>query len=213
MRVAFILALAAAAAASGCNMLRQPAVMIPQTTSDWRSVATADDRTRLRDWRSAFVGALAAARAAGHGADIAREGALLVPDAALAGPSILDGDYRCRIIKLGAKSQGMLDYIAYPFFTCRIDTRTGANGTRRHFTKLTGSQRHVGLIYPSDQLRSVFLGTLVLGDEAGAYRYGVDPERDVAGWVERIGDRRWRIVLPYPHYESTLDLIELIPEQ
>jgi len=212
MRVAFILALAAAAA-SGCNMLRQPAVMIPQPTSDWRSVATADDRTRLRDWRSAFVGALAAARAAGHGADIAREGALLVPDAALAGPPILDGDYRCRIIKLGAKGQGMLDYIAYPFFTCRIDTRTGANGTRRHFTKLTGSQRVMGVIFPDSAMRQVLLGTLVLGDEQRALAYGVDETRDVAGLVERIGPSRWRLVMPSPHFESQLDVMELVPVQ
>ena len=173
----------------------------------WQQAATEADRARLRDWRTAFTRALEQARAGGHSADVEREGILLNPDAALGGP-IPNGDYRCRVVKVGAKSEGLLNYIAYPAFRCRIE-----QGKAQSFTKLTGSQRHVGLIYPSDQLRSVFLGTLVLGDEAGAYRYGVDPERDVAGWVERIGDRRWRIVLPYPHYESTLDLIELIPEQ
>ena len=173
----------------------------------WQQAATEADRARLRDWRTAFTRALEQARAGGHSADVEREGILLNPDAALGGP-IPNGDYRCRVVKVGAKSEGLLNYIAYPAFRCRIE-----QGKAQRFTKLTGSQRHVGLIYPSDQLRSVFLGTLVLGDEAGAYRYGVDPERDVAGWVERIGDRRWRIVLPYPHYESTLDLIELIPEQ
>ena len=30
-------------------------------------------------------------------------------------------------------------------------------------------------------------------------RYGRDAERDMAGFVERIGDNRWRLVLPYPH--------------
>ena len=173
----------------------------------WQQAATEADRARLRDWRTAFTRALEQARAGGHSADVEREGILLNPDAALGGP-IPNGDYRCRVVKVGAKSEGLLNYIAYPAFRCRIE-----QGKAQRFTKLTGSQRHVGLIYPSDQLRSVFLGTLVLGDEAGAYRYGVDPERDVAGWVERIGDLRWRIVLPYPHYESTLDLIELIPEQ
>lgn len=102
----------------------------------------------------------------------------------------------------------MLDYIAYPRFRCRVEP-----GEVQRFTKLTGSQRHVGFIYPADQLRQVFLGTLVLGDETRAYEYGVDRERDVAGWVERIGPGRWRMVLPYPHYESTLDVVELVPEQ
>ena len=55
------------------------------------------------------------------------------------------------------------------------------------------------------------LPELVLGDETQAYQYGHDVERDMAGWVERIGDRRWRMILPYPHYESNVDIIELIP--
>lgn len=176
-------------------------------TQTWQEVATPEDRVRLRDWRSAFTRALEQARAANHGAEIAREGVLLEPDAAVGGP-VPNGDYRCRVIKMGAKSPGMLDYIAYPAFRCRIE-----QGKAQRFTKLTGSQRHVGLIYPSDQLRQVFLGTLVLGDETQAYQYGRDLDRDVAGWVERIGESRWRVVLPYPNYESLLDVIELVPEQ
>ena len=29
--------------------------------------------------------------------------------------------------------------------------------------------------------------------------------------LERIGERRWRLVIPWPQSESNLDLIELIP--
>jgi hypothetical protein len=173
----------------------------------WQEEATPDDRQRLRDWRSAFSDALRQARAAGHGAEIERETTLLDPDAALGGP-IPNGEYRCRVLKVGAKSEGLLEFVTYPAFRCRVEL-----GEVQRFNKLTGSQRHVGLIYPADDLRSVFLGTLVLGDETQAYQYGRDPERDVAGWVERIGDNRWRMVLPYPHFESKLDVIELVPEQ
>lgn len=190
---------------AGCSLVRQPAVMVPQQTNAWRSVATADDRDRLRDWRKSFTDALAAARAAGHSAEIDREGALLKPDAALGG-SVPDGLYRCRLIKLGAKVPGLLDYIAYPAFTCRVETQR-----RRHFAKLTGSQRVMGIIFPDSPLRDVLLGTLVLGDEQRALQYGVDENRDIAGFVERIGDRRWRVVLPAPHFESKLDVIELVP--
>lgn len=189
-------------AAAGCATTQAtPPVRI------WQQVATPEDRIRLRDWRKAFTKALEQARAAGHTADIANEGSLLDPDAAIGGP-IPNGNYRCRVIKVGAKSPGMLDYVSYPAFKCRID-----DGKTQHFTKLTGSQRHVGRVYPGDQLHQVFLGTMVLGDETQAYKYGRDPVRDVAGWVERIGDSRWRMVLPYPHYESLLDVIELVPEQ
>lgn len=178
------------------------------TITDWRVVATDDDRERMRDWRTAFTKALDHARAAGHAADIAREGALLEPDAALGPVPIPNGRYKCRVIKLGAKSEGMLDYIAYPAFECRI----GQEKELQSFYKLTGSQRHTGLIFASDPLRQAFLGTLVLGDESRAMQYGRDQDRDIAGWVERIGDNRWRLILPYPHFESTLDVVELVPE-
>jgi hypothetical protein len=190
-------------ALSACSTLTQPPA--PPST-DWRAIATPDDRERLRDWRSAFVDGLRAARAAGHSADIAREGALLEPDAALGGP-VPDGDYRCRVIKLGAKTAGLLNYVAYPYFACRI---RGAEGVQA-FAKLTGSQRQVGRIFRGDALRDVFLGTLVLGDEAQAMRYGRDSERNVAGFVERIGENRWRLIMPRPHFESQMDVMELVP--
>ena len=174
----------------------------------WQAVATDGDRQRLRDWRTAFTKALDQARAGGNAADIASQGKLLDPDAAIGGVPIPNGDYRCRTVKVGAKNEGLLNFVAYPPFRCRVE-----QGKVRRFAKLTGSQRPVGRIYPADALRQVFLGTLVLGDEARAYQYGRDHDRDLAAWVERIDDNRWRMIFPYPHYESTLDVIELIPEQ
>jgi hypothetical protein len=192
---------------SSCGTVRQSAGMLPQWSNDWRQVATANDRKRLRDWRKAFVDGLDAARKAGHAAEIAREGALLDPDAALTGAAIPSGAYACRAIKLGAKSQGMLDYVSYPPFACRIDQERDLQG----FAKLSGSQRPVGLIFANDALRQVFLGTLVLGDEREARQYGQDETRDVAGFVERIGPNRWRLVMPRPAFESQIDVIELVP--
>jgi len=177
------------------------------TSTEWRVVATSSDRERLRDWRTAFTRALEQARKAGHGAEIAGEGRLLEPDAALGPVPIPNGNYKCRVIKVGAKSEGLLDYIAYPAFDCRIRQA----GSLQSFTKLTGSQRHVGLVFPDSPLRQVFLGTLVLGDEVRAMEYGRDPDRDVAGWIARIDENRWRLILPYPRYESTMDVVELIP--
>ena len=193
-------------ACTGCSIM-QPPTHVVHSKQDWRAVATDADRARLRGWRESFTTALALARAGGHAADIANEGALLQPDAALGGGPIANGMYRCRVIKLGAKSQGMLDYVAYPFFNCRVQQ----DGQLQSFAKLTGSQRQVGLIFPGDWIRQVFLGTLMLGDEPRAMHYGVDPERDVAGFVERIGPARWRLVMPRPHFESQLDVMELVP--
>jgi hypothetical protein len=193
---------------AGCGTVRQSTGMLPQWSKDWRQVATESDRKRLRDWRSAFVDGLDAARKAGHSAEIAREGVLLDPDAAQARGPIPSGSYVCRVIKLGAKSQGMLDYVTYPPFVCRIDQERDLQG----FAKLTGSQRPVGLIFPGDALRQIFLGTLVLGDEREARQYGQDETRDIAAYVERIGPNRWRMVMPRPAFESQVDVVELVPE-
>ena len=43
-------------------------------------------------------------------------------------------------------------------------------------------------------------------------QYGQDRDRDVAGYVERIGANRWRLVMPEPHFESQLDVMELVPQ-
>ncbi|MEO8175148.1 MAG: DUF4893 domain-containing protein [Sphingomicrobium sp.] len=193
-------------ALSACSAVQPGGAVISKPANDWRQTATSDDRDRLRDWRPAFVSALKAART-DHAAEIAAEGVLLKPDAALGGGPIPNGDYRCRVIKLGAKSPGMLDYVTYPAFLCRIAPDAGVQG----LVKLTGSQRYVGLVFPADALRQVFLGTIVLGDEQRALQYGRDRERNIAGFVERIGPNRWRMIMPRPHFESQTDVLELIP--
>lgn len=204
MRLAFLIFAAISVSACG-GAPHSP--MIARATNNWREVASETDRERLRDWRTAFTGALGAATRSGHGADIAREGTLLQPDSALGGGPIPNGTYNCRIIKVGAKSEGLLDYVSYPPFTCRVSVQGALQG----FAKLSGSQRQVGLIFPNDEVRQVFLGTLVLGDERAAMQYGEDETRNVAGFVERVGPSRWRLTMPRPHFESQLDVMELVP--
>jgi hypothetical protein len=192
---------------TACTLVRQSQGMIARQTTNWRDVVTANDRQRLRDWRKSFVNALTAARRSGHSAEIAREGALLDPDSAQGGGPVANGTYRCRTIKLGAKATGLLDYVAYQPFTCRIRPYNAI----QNFTKLGGSQRLVGVIFPDDAIHQVLLGTLVLGDERRGIQYGQDETRDVAAFVERIGPNRWRLVMPQPHFESQLDVMELVP--
>lgn len=175
----------------------------------WRSVATEDDRDRIGRWRQAWVRALAQVRAGANAGEIARGGALFEPDTALAGPAPPVGDYDCRTYKLGAAQAGLLDFVAYPAFHCRVRMEGG----RLRLIKLTGSQRPVGEIFADNGRRMIFLGTLVLGDETRALRYGRDRERNLIGAVERVGPQRWRIAFPSPYYESLLDVIELIPRR
>ena len=205
MRAAIIIAILLAC--SGCKVIEQPSGLIPRWTTAWKEIATPGDRQRLAGWRKSFVDAVDAAKKAGHANDIALEGALLEPDAATGPSAIPNGIYRCRIIKIGAKAEGNLPYVAYPPFYCRV---RGERDLQR-FNKYGGSQRVVGLIFPGDAVRQIFLGTLVLGDETRALQYGQDEMRDVAGYVERIGPSRWRLIMPKPHFESQLDVMELVP--
>lgn len=172
----------------------------------WRATATAQDRDRIRNWYGAWESALADARAKGFGADLDREGALLAPLAALPNPHLPPGNYRCRTIKLGSQA-GNVGFTAYGWFACRVNAEQGIVS----LVKVTGSQRPIGLIFPDDMRRQIFLGTLLLGDETIPLDYGSDRMRDIAGLVERIGEQRWRMVLPRPAYESLLDVIELVP--
>ena len=184
-----------------------PAAAVP-AVAGWRDVATDFDLERARKWRTAWVRSIAKARAGGHSAEIAREGPLLEPDVGLRGVAPPTGDYRCRVLKVGAKGEGLLDYVAYPYFDCRISAGAGT----MDFVKLSGSQRPVGRLFPDGERRMVFLGTLQLGDEQGVLRYGHDRQRDMLGLLERIGERRWRLAFPYPAFESTLDVVELVPK-
>lgn len=176
-------------------------------SADWRGMATPEDRVRLRTWREAWLEGIRRARAGGGAADITREGDLFNPDRALAGAVPPAGRYRCRVFKLGAKGTAMAEFTAYPDFECQVDDE----GEVSSFYKLSGSQRPVGLLFHDSDTRSVFLGTLVLGDERRQMEYGRDAARDMAGFVERVAAKRWRLVLPYPRYESIIDVIELVP--
>jgi hypothetical protein len=202
LAASFLCALALAA----CAIPRET-VPAAQGAAGWRGIATEHDRERMRGWRNTWLEALRSAREGGHGSEIAGLGPLAEPDSALLQPLPPAGDYACRTIKLGSQSKDGLDYVAYPAFRCRIAVE---NGLVR-FTKLSGSQRPIGVILPDSERRHIFLGTLQLGDEIGALQYGRDRERDMVAAVERVGDARWRLAFPAPHFESMLDLIELVP--
>ena len=110
---------------------------------------------------------------------------------------------------LGARGGIGPTFAASTAFACRIDAND--DGDVVSLVKLDGSQRPVGTIYADTDSRAVFLGTMELGDEKRPMRYGRDASRDMAGLIERIGTRRWRVVLPYPRFESVLDVVELVP--
>jgi len=199
-------ALLLAVTLGGCSVYREATSPTAAFSTDWRQAATESDRTKLRQWRKAWDEALPPAKTADAGA-IAADANLFDPDRALPGARLAAGKYRCRTYKLGAQSPGNRAFTAYPWFDCEVSDE----GELGSFHKRTGSQRPTGLLFADTPTRSVFLGTLILGDETSPLRYGIDRNRDMAGYIDRIGDQRWRLVFPYPRFESLLDVIELVP--
>ncbi len=176
-------------------------------TNDWRKVATQADKTRLKGWRTALLAAIASASKEGEGQAIAREGALLEPDAGLERPAIPAGSYQCRTIRIGRNGIYTKPFAVRAPIPCTFTDK----GSRMRFAILSGQQRANGDIFPGNERRQIFLGAVALGDETRAMDYGRDDRRDMAGSLERIGERRWRLLLPQPRFDSLMEVIEIIP--
>jgi hypothetical protein len=177
-------------------------------TSDWRHVASPADASALGRLDQAWRLARAEAEDAGFAEQVEALGPLVDPNAGQAGRlQPAPGAYRCRTIKLGAKSPGGLAYVAYPGFRCTVELTPGGDLV---LTRTTGSQRSRGLLYPDTDRRLVFIGAQAWGaDETGYPAYGQMPERDQIGVFERIGAERWRLVIPWPKQEAKLEILEL----
>lgn len=175
-------------------------------SANWRDDVSPEDARRLDRLNEAWTQALRQARREGHGRELAALGPLTDPNAALARPHPTPGVYRCRTIKLGYPGESGLAYVAYGWFKCRVELTPGGDLI---FSKVTGSQRPAGNLYPDAPKRLAYVGAVAwgVGERRGAY--GRDPERDQVGAFERIGAQRYRLALPFPKQESLLDLIEL----
>lgn len=176
----------------------------PQQASDnWRDYANAGDVDRLERLDAAWDTALGGVKEHGHQAELARLGALADRKVALANPHPAPGAYRCRTLKLGRR----FGLIAYGWFRCEVELTPGGDLV---LNKVSGSQRSFGKLYPGEGNGLVFIGSQAWGmDEAEAPAYGADRLRDQIGVLERVGEQRWRLALPWPRVESDLDLMEL----
>lgn len=176
------------------------------TALNWQAIATDDDRERLRGWRDTWLAALDEARTAGA-AGITRSDKLFQPDVALDHALPPAGDYHCRTYSLGSRRPSMPAFSMDSGGRCRI----AAFGPHLHLTRLDGQQRPDGLLFTGGAAQAVFLGTLLLSDEAAPIPYGEDDRRDMIGVIDRVGDGRWRIAIPDQALGPKLQLIELTP--
>ncbi|HUH10902.1 MAG TPA: DUF4893 domain-containing protein, partial [Brevundimonas sp.] len=120
--------------------------------SDWRGVITAADRDRYQRRDAAWTLALQQAKRQPGSGDLSSLGGLIDPNAARLSVTPPVGNYRCRIERTAAGLK---------------------------FSKLTGSQRPSGLLFPENDRHMVFLGSMSLASEPAARSYGQRPERDM----------------------------------
>jgi len=179
--------------------------LAPET---WQQVIRAPDRKRLAGLWHAWTHSLGEAGQLAA-PQLAAVGDVASATAARAGPPPEAGAYRCRTVKLGRR-EGLPPsapvFVATAFQPCRILHRDGL----LWFEQEAGPQRLAGLLYP-DEGRLVFLGSMALAGEIGVMNYGADAQRDQVGVLRSIGERRWRLELPWPKWQSTLCVVELVP--
>ena len=177
----------------------------------WQTVIYAADRKRLATLYGAWTRSLADVQKAGQMPLLTALGDLAVPAAAHVAPLPAPGAYRCRSVKLGNRDDGTIrtatpPVIIAPYQPCSITASSGL----LYFDQGTGGQRIAGKLYP-DGNRLVFLGSMALAGESGSMAYGADSDRDQVGVLRAIGDRRWRLELPWPMWQANLQVIEIVP--
>jgi hypothetical protein len=174
----------------------------------WRSVAAADDADRVDRAGEAWEQALGAARRAGFGRAMEREGALLSPGAGLPMPAPTPGPYRCRLIRFAPPAPRGAVLTAFRPFFCYV----GVDGDALSIIKQTGTQRPSGYLWiDREPTRLIFLGSMGDDPRDPLIPYGADRQRDLAALFERVGDFRFRLVVPWPRSGAILDVYELVP--
>ncbi|MHA6724086.1 DUF4893 domain-containing protein [Sphingomonas sp. RS2018] len=171
----------------------------------WREAARAEDAARIDALATSWTAAMARMPARGAKA-VAAAGPLLVAGAALDHPELPPGSYDCRVHRLGAAA-GAARLRSFPAGFCYVRGE-GADGLS--LTKQTGSDLPAGRLFPAGPTRYVFLGARSRRPGGAAPAYGTQPDRDVAGVVERVAPFRWRMVVPATDGRS-IDVYELTP--
>lgn len=206
-----VTAVALASCAAPRPVVSTPAKSIvveaPPPQPAWRGALQPADLDRLTRLSAAWSEALAVARSAGATRRVRAEGELLSPLAALPRVSLPPGSYRCRLIRIGASRQGRGAYTALGPYFCFV----GAEGANPPFIQQTGPDRTWGSLYDEGDRRQILLGARARGAEKLLPNYGDRAERDVVGVVERIGNFRYRIVMPWPRSGAMLEVMELVP--
>lgn len=165
------------------------------------------EQTRLDRFERTAGTALLEAMAQGTASDVDALTVALSGTPQVAFDASLQGEWRCRTIKLG----GTPALVVYSNFKCRMTL----DNTGVTFEKLSGSQRTSGRIEMRNG-RAVYLGVGYVSSEApqnytdltGDFEGTATITPDVAVF-ERVSQKRARLMFPAPVNESDFDILEL----
>jgi hypothetical protein len=206
LRLVSCLALLAGTAACQTSPSGKPAAAAPTVVVEepeaWRAIASPRDSAALDGLADRWRQALAAGRAANLSRRIAAEGELLIPEARLPRAAPAPGSYRCRFVRPGGRR-----WVSSAQGFCYVGVEEGQLTLA---TELRGLRFGGYLWELKGGERLVFLGGAVPAGTRTPLAYGENPSRDTAGLVERIGEFRYRLILPEPTPGAGLTLVELI---
>ncbi len=204
-----LLAAAALGLLAGCETLREQRIeaVVEQPEPGWRDILHPADDERILDLDRAWASALDQARRGGFARRVANEGPLLDPEAALPRAAPAPGSYRCRLIRIRPGSRRIRAFTVRGPYFCHV----GADTAMLSLTQQTGSERPGGYLWEESDIRMIFIGAAARGREDGPPAYGDIAGRNVVGILERVGQFRYRLVVPDPASGATLEILELIP--
>ncbi|WP_166039302.1 DUF4893 domain-containing protein [Sphingosinicella sp. YJ22] len=202
-------AFAALALLAGCATGRGQAnrAVVEQPEPGWRDILSPADQARLDGLDSSWTTALEEARRGGFTRRVANEGALLDPAGALPRAAPAPGSYRCRLIRIRPGSRRVRAFTSSVPYFCDV----GAAAEMLSLTQQSGPERPGGYLWADGDGRMIFIGAAARGRESGPPAYGDSGERNVVGILERVGQFRYRLVMPAPANGATLEILELIP--
>ncbi|MGC1496836.1 MAG: DUF4893 domain-containing protein [Sulfitobacter sp.] len=166
-----------------------------------------EDMARLNNFTTSAGAALLQALSGGAPDDVTSLTQALSGTPQIAFDETLNGDWKCRTMKLG----GISPLVVYSPFDCQF----GIENDGFKFEKRTGSQRTKGKVTLRDG-RAVYVGIGFVagqtppdyGDLPADFTSNGTIQTDVA-ILERVSPTRARLMFPSPAVESDFDILEL----
>lgn len=169
--------------------------VVVEEVEAWREAATPAGLAALDALETRWGAAIADAKRRGATRMIAAERPLLDPQAALPRAAPGPGPYRCRLLRVAAPGTRIRGIAVSRSAFCFI----GVEDDQLSLTSEITGHRLAGYLQDTKSSRQlIFLGATAGARGQPAVGYGEDAPRDRVGRFERVGEFRYRLIVPAP---------------